>query len=88
MIVLVVLRFSKQFIIKFCNVHVLYTHFEILNSKEKISKKRIDAIDASISRNQYLINFSNKLLLTSIIDNVGVHRELSHISLQFIRPMF
>ena len=45
-IVLVVLQLSKIFIILFCNVHVLYTYFGILNSEENISKNRIDDIDA------------------------------------------
>ena len=44
-------------------------------------------MDASISCNQYLITFLKKLILTSVTDTVGVHRGLSHILLQFIRPM-
>ena len=71
MSVLVVLQFSKPFIIVFWNVHVLYTYFGMLNSKINISKTRIDANDASIILNQYLITFLIKLILTSIIDNVG-----------------
>ena len=89
MSVLVVLQLSKLFIIVFWNVQILYTYFGMLNFELNIKKKtRIDAIDASISLNQYLITFLNKLLLTSIIDTVGVHRGLSHILLEFIRPMF
>ena len=78
--VLVVLQLSKLFIIVFWNVHVLYTYLGMLNSEEKISKYHIDAIDDSISRNRYLITLSNKLHLESIIDTVGVHCKLSHIS--------
>ena len=87
MSVLVVLQLSKLFIIVFWNVNVLYTYFGTLNSEINISKTRIDAIDASISCNQYLIIFLDKLLLTSIIGTVGVHRGLSRIIFQFIRPM-
>ena len=55
---LVVLQLSELFIIVFWNAHVLYTYFGMLDSKEKFQKNRIDAIDDSISRNQYLITFS------------------------------
>ena len=57
------------------------TYCGMLNSEENISKNRIDAIDASVSCNQFLITFLNKLLLTYVIDTVGFHRRLSHISL-------
>ena len=88
MSVLVMLQLTKLFIIVFWDVYVLYTYFGMLDSEESFPKKRIDAINTSIIRNQYLINFPNKLLLTYIIDTVGVYHGLSHISFQFIRPMF
>ena len=53
MSVLVVLQLSKLFIIVFWNLHVLYTYFGMLNFEININKTRIDAIDASISLNQY-----------------------------------
>ena len=48
----------------------------------------INLIDASISCNQYFITFLNKRFLTYFIDTVRVHHRLSHILLQFIRPIF
>ena len=60
----------------------------MLNSEINISKNHINAIDASIGLNQYLITLPKKIILTYITDTVGVHRILLHILFQFIRPMF
>ena len=79
MSILVVLRLPKLSIIVFLNIHVLCTYFGMLNSEENVSKRRIDAINASIICNQYLITLSKKLLLTSVIDTFGVHLGLLHI---------
>ena len=66
----------------------MYTYLGMLNSNEKHLEKCIDDIDASSIHNQYLITFSKKVILTYIINTVVFHCGLSHISFQFIIPMF
>ena len=83
MSVLVVLQLSKLFIIVFWNVHVLYTYVGMLNSKINIKKNPASIISMPqlvLTNTKSL--FRNKLLLTYIIDTVGVHRGILHILLQ------
>ena len=73
MSVLVVLKLSKTIHYRIleciCIVHICWN----VELRNKHFKNRVDAINASISCNQYLINFLDKLILTYIIDTVGVH---------------